>query len=119
MQLRTGSNHDTLPLSDVEKEFALEMSDANKWFAGLRRNEEAWIAQGLNPDEEFERQYRSTEAPATPVSGAEREDPDLIRDRRLFRVALFLEGSLVVAAALIATTIIRRLARRSTTSDVP
>ncbi len=119
MQLRTDSLHETLTLSEVEKEFSAETNDANVWFANLRQEEEAWITQGLNPEKEFERRYRGADAPKTPVSLAEREDPNVIRDRRLFRVALFMGGSFAVVAGFIATVAVRRLVRRRATSDGP
>jgi tetratricopeptide (TPR) repeat protein len=118
MQLRTDSDHDTLSLTDVRNEFDAETNDANVWFANLRKDEEGWIAQGLNPEDKFEQHYRTAGAPTTPVSVAEREDPNVIRDRRLFRVALFLAGSIAVVAGLIVTVVLRRFARRRKASEI-
>jgi hypothetical protein len=55
------NTHDHLKLTDLETEFATELSDAEQWYAALKQKEIGWIAEGKDADVEFDRLY--TEEP--------------------------------------------------------
>ncbi|MGE3853332.1 MAG: hypothetical protein AB7K09_16455 [Planctomycetota bacterium] len=44
-------------LDDVKAELAVELDEANTWFAGLCANEQAWIASGADVDARFAATY--------------------------------------------------------------
>ena len=55
--IKGGGESDDRRLSIIEAEWKQEMDDANRWYAELRDREIAWIAAGVNVDQEFDKLY--------------------------------------------------------------
>ncbi|MGL6075902.1 MAG: tetratricopeptide repeat protein [Fimbriiglobus sp.] len=57
MQVSPTTGQMGTPLKDVEEEFQKELRDADQWYEEVRADEIRWIAEGKNPEEEFDRKY--------------------------------------------------------------
>lgn len=64
MQLAENSTRE-LSLEALEAELAEEIAAGDAWYANIHADEKAWIAAGLNPDEEFTRKYHQSAPVAT------------------------------------------------------
>jgi hypothetical protein len=84
---------DETSLEQVEGEFHRELQEANEWYAALREKELAWIKEGKNADEEFDRLY--DESPRI----AARSHADVIVARRTMQ--RWLTGGGVMAIVLL------------------
>jgi tetratricopeptide (TPR) repeat protein len=111
-QLQTGSDHDSVQLATVEVEFERELKDAHAWFSQLSADEKSWISSSLNPDAEFDRQYRDAAPPETPVSAVLRQDPVRLRDRRVVQLLIFAGMTIAVTGGLIVAGVLARISRR-------
>lgn len=60
-----------ITLEEVEEPFKKELKEAQDWYAQLRAKEIAWIAEGKNPEAEFDKLY--TTEPE--MSGMDVDDP--------------------------------------------
>lgn len=107
MQLRTDSRYDEVALSSVEAEFRSELSDAERWFDTLCKNEKSWINKGLNPEAEFERTYRKASRPRTPIHQLTRENPPAEPDGTLARIFLVFQIAAVTVIGLVVLGLIR------------
>jgi len=104
-------------LNELEETFRKEVADADAWYRELSRDEQSWIERGLNPEAEFERKYRSSEIPKTPIQTAVREAPGRRLERRLTQLTLFVGCTIVVVAGLVLASAFSRTARRKATTD--
>jgi tetratricopeptide (TPR) repeat protein len=57
MQTRSDGSHVEVPLEEVETQFLEELDEASAWYEDVSTLESSWIADGLNPEIEFTRQY--------------------------------------------------------------
>ena len=46
-----------LPLEDLEASFQKELAEARAWYEAVRQDELAWIREGKDPEQEFNRKY--------------------------------------------------------------
>ncbi len=95
-----------LKLADLETDFAAELADAERWYAGLREQEIGWIRDGKDADAAFDRLY--TEEPeALGEAGGSQVQGGL--DHRL----VFAGGG--VLALLLGFAVLRRAKRNANT----
>jgi hypothetical protein len=48
----------SVSLEQIEKEFKVELNDAEAWYQDLYQKEIAWIKSGKNPEKEFDKLYK-------------------------------------------------------------
>jgi tetratricopeptide (TPR) repeat protein len=65
-QTRDPSTQENLTLEELEQSFQQELADAKKWYAELREKEHDWIAEGKNPEAEFDRLYDQEPSAVSP-----------------------------------------------------
>ncbi len=70
MQLGNSISESQMSLTELEQEFQLELTDAQKWYDGVKQNELKWIREGKDADDEFRQAYYAE--PDIHVSSADR-----------------------------------------------
>ena len=103
-----------ISLSTIESQLRTEIQEADDWYEALRSNEVAWIEQGINPEEEFQKKYYNDEPTVTSTtpekslstnlkSNASEQARIISRTLGLSRItskgSLFVIGGLLVCAA--------------------
>lgn len=115
MQTPVDNDVTLITLDDVEAEFVKEQADADAWFLRLCENESKWISEGLNPEAEFDAEYRSVADPSVAVAAAVREDAnerDRRRDRNLLIFGIAVLCLFVATIGAGSVFIVRWLQRR-------
>jgi hypothetical protein len=84
----------TVSLDEIEKGFAVELEEANNWYAVLRQNELTWIQEGKDADAEFARTYY--EEPSI-VNAAQEPAARLLARYGAYLVAAAVFGQLILA----------------------
>jgi len=77
MQTHGGDSTTEVTLGEIEVQFLEELDEASAWHKEVSAREAEWIADGLNPETEFTRQY------SKPPSQSKRELPSPTVDRSL------------------------------------
>lgn len=111
---RGGAAPDEVTLQQVEADFEQELAEARSWYAELRSRELAWIREGKNPEDEFDRLYYA----APEVSGMDVIDPltrKELRQRQLLGAGIVLV--LIIAAGLAGAVFLVRRIRAGRTAD--
>ena len=110
-----GSGLETIPLAQVEADFARELAEGRDWYAALRERELGWLRDGQDPEAEFDKLY----AADPEVTGMDVRDPMDPRDREalfLGAVCVGCVGALVGLAAGSALLLRRHLRRARASS---
>jgi hypothetical protein len=98
---------DQILLHQVEDDFRRELAEGEAWYAELRDRELAWIRDGQNPEEAFDKLY----AADPEVSGMDVADP-MSPDERLARFAIG-AAAVVVLVVILLVIVAVRVARRA------
>jgi tetratricopeptide (TPR) repeat protein len=69
VQTRHPDSDAQLPLEELEASFRRELADADTWYADLAARERAWVAEGKNPEAEFDRLYDREPVVVSPEDG--------------------------------------------------
>ena len=105
-----GKGTDEISLEEVEAVFKKELEDADQWYETVRKRELAWIRDGLDPEQEFNKLYETEpvvrEVPPQPAAGSISRD-DL---RVLVTIALALATPLVLFVGVVGVVRWRRRA---------
>lgn len=67
LQLNQAAIHTPLELSQLERQFQIELADANRWYATLRDNEIGWIQHSDDVESQFNRLYKAEPNVRSPV----------------------------------------------------
>lgn len=106
-----GSRKPSDPSPNLEDDFKQELADAKSWYDELRAKELAWIRDGKNVDEEFDRLYA-----ADPPNVRDFQlDGDLAREAKYRRRIFWTKtaGLLVGSCGIIAAIMVYRRGRKS------
>ncbi len=102
MQMLNGAEEGAKKLSVIEAEFKQEMADADEWYAALKAKEVAWIANGANVEEEFDRLYQEE-----PASASTSPEPLLTHDQQIVASIVGAIAGLIVAVIVVVWGLIR------------
>jgi tetratricopeptide (TPR) repeat protein len=109
MQTRGRGTDAPLPLEELEQDFQRELTEAREWYEELRQNELAWIRDGKNPEQEFDRLYYEEPAVSTATEDDETPPARNILGLILFGLVVVVLFGLVVFAGVLA--VVRLVAR--------
>jgi hypothetical protein len=106
LQTRDAFSTTELTPGELEAQFRTEQADADRWYADLKAKETGWIADGADPEAEFDRLY--TEEPAI-----DDDEPFEELRRRAFDPAYVVPSVVVTVIVLGLTTLVWWFARRA------